>query len=116
MSMKLTFDININSKKIASKITDNKQLWLRANTEWWRLISPYTPFDTGNLMEDVEITPEHILYRSPYAHRQYDGDNFDFSKEKHPLASARWDKAAKPSQFPKLIETLQNIIDAGGIK
>lgn len=116
VNMKLTFDININSKKIASKITDNKQFWFRANTEWWRLISHYTPCVSGDLMEDAEITPEHILYRRPYAHRQYEGDNFDFYKEKHHLASARWDQAAKPSQLPKLIETLQKIIKSGGLK
>jgi hypothetical protein len=36
-----------------------------------------------------------IHHKAPYALRQYEGDNFNFRKTEHPLATARWDVAAK---------------------
>ncbi len=114
MKVKLKCDINPN--KIVSKITGNKDFWTIAHMEWWRLISPYTPFQTGNLMEDVTVTAEGIKYNSPYAHRMYTGDGFNFCTDKHPLASAHWDKVAKPSQLPCLARTLNNYIKAGRFK
>lgn len=108
--MEIKFKCDINPTKIVAKITDSKKLWKTAHAEWWRLISPYTPFQTGNLMSKVSINSERIKYKSPYAHHAYMGENLDFRKDKHPLASARWSEAATPSQLPKLAETLRNYI------
>lgn len=114
--MEVKFKCDINPNRIAAKIAESKEFWTIAHLEWWRLITPYTPFQTGNLAEDVTITAEAIKYNSPYANRMYKGDNFNFRKDKHPLASARWDRAAKPSQLPCLARTLNNYIKSGRFK
>lgn len=69
--------------------------------------STFVPMDTGTLDQTVNITSDYVEYKVPYAHYQYEGDNFNFSKEKHPLASAHWEKAmmqAKGEDFAKDIE------------
>ncbi len=114
--MEIKFKCDINPNRIAAKITENKEFWTIAHTEWWRLYKDYVPFQNGNLMENVTITEKGIKHNEPYAHRMYEGDNFNFHKDKHPLASARWDEAAKPSQLPKLARTLNSYIKSGRFK
>lgn len=36
-----------------------------------------------------------VLWHTPYANRQYYGENFDHSKQKNPNACAKWFEAAK---------------------
>lgn len=45
------------------------------------------------------------------------GASLKYNRDKgHPKASAKWDKAAEPTQKPKLISSLQAYIDAGRLK
>lgn len=111
--MEIEFKCNINPQKITNKVQSNKTFWNTAHLEWWRLMQPYTPFQTGALMNNVTITEKGIKYKSPYAHKMYDGTGINFRSDKHRLASAHWDKAAKPSQLPKLAQTLNNYIKSG---
>ena len=133
--MKIESNINIprNIKKV-----DNDKLWIFAANEWHRYISPYTPMETGELDENVTIIPKVIEYNSPHAHYQYEGKvmgpnyyNPDFGfwsppgkkkkytgtklkyHNRHPLSSGKWDKAAMPTQKPKLIDSLQAYVDSG---
>ncbi len=99
-------DIPKNLKKV-----DNDAFWKFAANEWWKLITPFVPMDTGTLFESVHITPGQIEYYQPYARRVYEGDHINFHKDHHPLASARWNIVAKPTEYPKLINTLQEYID-----
>lgn len=85
------------------------------HTEWNRLIFPFVPFNTGALAESVIITAESIEYRMPYATAVY-MSNRNFRKDLHPLASSKWDKAAEPTEKPKLIEALQKYVDSGRLK
>lgn len=114
--MEIKLKCNINPNKIVSKITGNKDFWMIAHMEWWRLYKDYVPYQSGNLMANVTVTEKGIRHNEPYAHRMYTGDEFNFRTDKHELASARWDKAAKPSQFPKLIRTLNGYVKAGRFK
>lgn len=116
--MEVKLKCNINPNKIAAKITENKDFWTTAHMEWWRQYKDYTPYRNGHLMENVTITDKGIKHNEPYAHRMYEGTDFNFyrGEQGHPLASARWDQAAKPSQFPKLARTLNNYIKAGRFK
>lgn len=133
-SITVKSDINIpeNLKKI-----DNDEFWTFAASEWHRLISPYTPKKTGNLIENVTIRPKEIEYKSPYAHYQYEGKvmgknyhdpdsgfwsplkkkytggNLKYKTDKNKDASKEWDKAAKPKQEEKLIDALQDYVDSG---
>ena len=132
--------VNINTERILSKIMNNNAFWTLAASEWHRLYKPYVPFDTGSLRDNVRIRPGEIEHYEPYAHYQYEGQVYGpnyplykngihigfFSqpdrpkrkmgrslKYKHPRAAKQWDKAAEPTQKPKLISTLQNYIDQG---
>lgn len=86
--------------------------WLYAATEWHRLYTPYVPMQTGALCHTVEYAPREITHTVPYARKQYEG-HFQHRTDKHPLASREWDKAAIPTQQPKLVATLQNAINSG---
>lgn len=114
--------------------------WTFAAAEWNRLYSPYVPFDQGELRSNILVEPKEITHMTPYAHYQYEGQvygpNYPVTengkivgyysqpgrpkrkmgralKYKHPKASRKWDKAAEPTQKPKLISALQNYIDQG---
>lgn len=62
-----------------------------------RYMNPYVPMDTGMLSGNYETGADTIsgfvIYNSPYAHYQYNGEGFNFSTEMHPLATDHWDKA-----------------------
>lgn len=114
MKITVTVDSNIDIPKHMKAIQD-KKFWTFAASEWHRLYKPFMPMDTGTLMNTVVIRPKEIEHTVPYAHRLYEG-HFNFRKDKHPKASRQWDKAAKPTEEPKLIRSLQAYIDSGKVK
>lgn len=69
-------------------------------------MSKYTPMDTGMLDQTVEISASvddgSITYLVDYASKNYYGDDINFSKEKHPLATSHWDEAMKIADLGKL--------------
>lgn len=64
--------VEINEQKVFSKIS-NETFGTKVAAEWKKLIDPFTPRDTGALMNKVKIEPFAIRYNSPYAHYQYTG-------------------------------------------
>ena len=137
--MRIKVEVNINIQKDLAKARDPK-LWKFAATEWWKLITPYTPMQTGTMSEQVEIRGEEgageIEYTTPYSHYLYEGKlmvdavtgssyaragtkkvyadkELNISKAKHPLASKKWDKAAEPTQKPELVDAMQKYVDSG---
>lgn len=54
-----------------------------------KLCDPYVPMDTGTLKRVVEINPEYIHYKSPYARRQYETNS---GGHNGPLRGKYWDK------------------------
>ena len=78
--------------------------------------SDYVPMDSGALDQTVDITPEYVHYKSPYAHFQWEGVVFvdergstyalpnhskhptntplHHSTDHHPLATSHWEVAA----------------------
>lgn len=134
--MKISVEVDIDTQKCLNKV-DNDGFWTFAAYEWWRLITPYVPMETGTLSESVEIRPKEIEYIAPYAHylyrgelmvdpvtgssyaekdskKIYTGKELDLTHNKHPLSSKEWDKAAEPSQKPKLIQSMQGYLHRGG--
>lgn len=105
--------VNIDPSALRSDIENDRKFWLFAATQWHKLYLPYVPMREGPLSENVIIRPKEIEHMQPYAHRMYEGVNFHFRKDKHPMASARWDQKAAPTQLPKLASTLQAYIDSG---
>ncbi len=107
--MKITVKIN-NPKGTFNRVF-NEQARIYANTRIHALCSPYVPMDTGTLDQTVNITKDYVEYKTPYAKRMYYGARINFSKDKHPLATAKWDKAmvaAKGGQLAREIEQYIN--------
>lgn len=122
--MSFSVEARINTQELLSRVR-NPSFWSFAANEWHRLITPYTPMETGVLAESVNIKGESgggfVEYTAPYAHYQYSGRShggrkLNYSREKHPLASAEWDKAAEPVQKPKLVRAMQKYIDTGRLR
>ena len=65
--------VQLDAPRILSKVT-NDRFGLFVSNEWKRLIDPYTPRDTGNLLRNVQLRPFEIHYKSPYAHYMYMGE------------------------------------------
>ena len=91
-------EVNINEEKIKNKVKNDK-FGKTVSLEWKRLIDPYTPRDTGNLMQRVDIEPFRIHYKMPYAEEVYynrEGKVFiTQGSGRNPYATAQWDKAAE---------------------
>ena len=114
MKITVTVSSNINIPAHMKAIRD-PVFWTFAASEWYRLYKSYMPRDTGTLMNTVVIRPKEVEHTVPYAWRNYNG-HFNFRKDKNPKASRQWDKAAKPTEEPKLIRSLQAYIDSGKVK
>lgn len=97
------------------KVNDDT-FWTFAANEWHRLISPFTPFRTGNLDQNVMITPKQIHYQAPYAWYVY-ARNMNFRKDAHPLASREWDQAAvSAGKGADLVAAMKEYIDSGRLR
>ena len=140
--MNVSVKVDVNIPKYIGKVRSDI-LWKAAANEWWRLMTPYVPMDSGNLSTNVKIKPKEVDYVSPHAHYQYEGramgpsypikkngetvgfyspkgkrkyytgKTLVYSKSRHPDASKHWDEKAALSQKSKLNKFIQNYIDSG---
>lgn len=103
---------------------------------WYRYMFPYIPFKTGlmaslmNIPEDAEninFSPEQAMtlgleniqndprnvihFRVPYADRQYEGTDFNFSRDLHPLAMAHWAQVAADLHGEQIIKEFKGEIE-----
>lgn len=98
-----------------------------ALSEWYRFMFPYIPFVTGTLASTTEfsgtnLTPEqamlqglesiedNIHFRVPYASNQNNGDNFNFTKDLHPMAQAHWEQVAADLHGDQIVKELKDFI------
>lgn len=98
-----------------------------ALSEWYRFMFPYIPFETGTLASLMEfsettLTPEQAMliglesiedcihFRAPYASNQNDGDNFNFTKDLHPLAQAHWEQVAADLHGEQIVNALKKFV------
>lgn len=65
----------INEKKIINKVT-NSRFGLFVSNEWGRLLTPYTPKDTGLLIQSKQPKPFEIHYIQPYSAYVYFGEKY----------------------------------------
>ncbi len=105
--------VEIDPKAVAARVVDESAR-LFSQQALYSLASDFVPRDTGNLMCNVSITPEGVEYLAPYARRVYNGDGMNFSKEKNPLATARWDQAAMAARKEQLVAMIQGFINGRG--
>ena len=104
MAVSVKVDIP-NIPKISKRIfSDSVRKY--ANTRLHAYCSPYVPMDTGMLDQTVDITPKYVHYKVPYANRVHVGENMNFSKDKHPLATSHWEKAAMTAKGQQLADEI----------
>ena len=101
--------VEIDPKAVAARVADERAR-LFSQQALYSLASDFVPRDTGNLMSSVNITPEGVEYLAPYARRVYYGDGLNFSREKNPLACARWDQAAMTARKEQLAAMIQEFM------
>ena len=112
MSKTLKTQVHINDKALEDKIErlkDNATM-LEIHNLFAKMMDPYVPFLEGPLSQTIEITPDYVRYTQPYAHYQYNGTEFDFTKDYHPLASAEWDKAMLSVKKEEFILQVREIL------
>jgi hypothetical protein len=111
----MEINVEVDPKKILEKVTNDK-FGLFVSQSWKRLIDPYTPRRTGQLIgitgATVELQPFEIHYNTNYAEYVYESDDWNFFKELSPFATDHWDeKAAEAGQVDKLYKTLNNYLN-----
>ena len=106
---KIKVEINVDGKKIANEII-TKEVRIFANEDFWRLYEDFVPMREGNLYNDTYIDETGIVHKAPYAKKMYNGEKFNFSKDKHNKATAKWDKVAYISQGDKLKINIEKFI------
>lgn len=100
----------INTKKIAGMIGKSEPFWLATTVEYWRLITPYTPYQTGALAEkQVRVEAHRIHYLVDYAKKNY-FYNRNPRRDKHPKATSYWDKVAMKTEKRKLINAMRGFV------
>lgn len=139
-------DVNIDIRGIVDRAENDSAFWTYAATEWHRLYKDYVPMSEGVLYNQVSISPKQIEHTAPYAHYQYEGrvygpnipimegeratgffsqpnrakrptgKSLKYNQQYHPKAGPKWDKAAAPTQAPKLAQAMQSYIDQGRLK
>lgn len=106
--------------------------------EWYRRMFPYIPFRTGLMaslmdlsegenaknidfsldeaamivgLETIQNDPRNVIhFRAPYANRQYEGIDFNFTHDQHPLAQARWGEVAADLHGDEIIQELKDFV------
>lgn len=88
--------VHIDEERVLNKVCGD-EFGLLVSEEWKKLIDPFTPRDTGNLMglcaDSVDLLPFRIRYRADYAAAVYFSVGKRFRKI-NPFACAEWDVAA----------------------
>lgn len=76
--------------------------------------APFVPMKTGQLVQSAIrgtiIGSGTVVYNQVYARRLYYGQDFNFSREKHPQAQAYWFEAAKAIHKEKWVRGAGKIV------
>ena len=107
------YQVHVDEKALRKQMENllDKTTMLRIQNLFAKTIDPWVPFLEGPLSQTLEITPEYIHYKVPYAHRQYTGDGFNHTTDYHPLATERWDKVAMQTELDKFLEQVKAILE-----
>ena len=104
--MGISIKINVKSEtaNVASKIkkiASNKALGTFLANEAAKGMDKYVPMRTGALAGSESTSPFKVTYNAPYAVYVYNGRG-TFSTDKHPNATAKWDRAYAIADGSKL--------------
>lgn len=92
-------------------INDRTQLFVAETCA--KYMDKFVPMDSGTLAQSYTTEPKKVIYNAPYATHVYYGDWMRFQKEKHPLATARWDSAMKSAYGPQIAQEVTEFIRRG---
>ena len=119
-------------KEILNRIFDDETMTY-VHDSLHIFMSPFVPMDSGTLDQTVDIKPDCVHYKSPYAHFIWNGKVFvddrgstwarrseskhpinkdlDFSKDEHaPLATSHWEKAMMVSKGDELCKDITDYL------
>ena len=111
--MKVKTNVHISEEALNAKIedlADDEVLMLQIHSLFERMMEPYVPYLHGPLSRTAEVSSEGVTYITPYARRQYKGEDFNHTLTTHPLASAYWDKAMMASQGDDFTAQVQDLV------
>lgn len=111
--MRVKMDLSGVAPKI-KRIAANRKVGLFLATTCERYMNPYVPMDTGMLAQNTVVEPFRVYYNQDYAKKVYNGTNRNFSKEKHPLATAKWDEAMISAKRNQIAKEVTEYINRGG--
>lgn len=104
--MAVTVKVDIDASAIErSRITSELKTY--ANARFYAYMYDYVPMRDGFLSANVQISDECVHFLSPYAARMYTGERYNFRKDRHPLATAYWDRAALSARKDRLIHDIE---------
>lgn len=129
--MSIEIKWNRTPQQIANRIFDDAAMTY-VHTRLHAYCSDYVPMDSGMLDQTVEITPEYVHYKSPYAHFQWEGLVFvdergstyalpnhskhptntplHHSTDHHPLATSHWEVAAMAAHKGDLCKDIETYL------
>lgn len=105
-----------NPSATANRITQNNAVGQFTAQTWAKVFAKYTPMRQGILRSNYNTKPFQVIYNSPYAHYQWQGELYvaangsswakenevkhatgiplNYSKEQNPYATSHWEQAA----------------------
>lgn len=109
----ISYKVHVDDKALRKQMENllDDKVMLEIQNLFAKTIDPWVPYLENPLSTTLEITPEYVKYLVPYAHYQYTGDNFNHTKEAHPLATARWDKVAMQTELDSFMANVKKILE-----
>ena len=114
----MSIRIDLNDPRIMEKVTSDR-FGLFVAQQWKKQIDPYTPRDTGTLMQNVRFYPWQIhYYTEGYPEIvYYNPRGVKFITQgsgRNPYATDHWDiKAEQAGKKDELYRTLNNALQSG---
>lgn len=114
MATQISVTAEVNTLLLEDKLENllqDESLMLSVHNALARYCHPYVPYLHGPLSETIEVSAEGVTYTQPYARYQYYGDNFNFTKDYHPLATSRWDEAMMRDHGEEFCDEVQELLN-----
>ena len=141
----MSITVKVDASKLQNKLdrlTKDHDTMLACHNLLFKMMTPYVPFDTGTLSQDVEVTDKYVRYKQPYAHYMYEGVVYgpnipiiqngtvvgffsrpgikksptgamiNYDQSHHPLATRHWDEAMLRTQRYSFTKQIGKIFQA----
>ena len=76
MSNLITVQVDTSAleRQLGAAVTPDDKLMLYAHQQFAKYCAPYVPKETGTLVQTVDVKPDRVEWKQPYAHYQYMGE------------------------------------------